>query len=205
MSNEDDWEKEYNEEKEKEKKEKKDKKKKKKKKTEEKKDEEDKKVEPEKKKEEDKKVEPEKKKEVKEKEKEKVKVKEKVKEKKEDEKEKKKGLNTEKDYLDFAQENAKKIKEAKPLPIFTLAYLKNIIELLGPSLDSNQINQILNISNKIFNQKLNEGEKKKVSTKVNIKVGKINERIDRTGDYDEIEEEEEEEEEKELDDVDQYI
>ena len=199
MSNEDDWEKEYNEEKEKEKKEKKDKKKKKKKKTEEKKDEEDKKVEPEKKKEEDKKVEPEKKKEVKEKEK------EKVKEKKEAEKEKKKGLNTEKDYLDFSQENAKKIKDAKPLPIFTLAYLKNIIELLGPSLDSNQINQILNISNKIFNQKLNEGEKKKVSTKVNIKVGKINERIDKTGDYDEIEEEEEEEEEKELDDVDKYI
>ena len=197
MSNEDDWEKEYNEEKEKEKKEKKDKKKKKKKKTEEKKDEEDKKVEPEKKKEEDKKVEPEKKKEVKEK--------EKVKEKKEAEKEKKKGLNTEKDYLDFSQENAKKIKDAKPLPIFTLAYLKNIIELLGPSLDSNQINQILNISNKIFNQKLNEGEKKKVSTKVNIKVGKINERIDKTGDYDEIEDEEEEEEEKELDDVDKYI
>ena len=187
MSNEDDWEKEYKEEKEKEKKEKKDKKKKKKKKTEEKKDEE------------DKKVEPEKKKEVKEKEK------EKVKEKKEAEKEKKKGLNTEKDYLDFSQENAKKIKDAKPLPIFTLAYLKNIIELLGPSLDSNQINQILNISNKIFNQKLNEGEKKKVSTKVNIKVGKINERIDKTGDYDEIEEEEEEEEEKELDDVDKYI
>ena len=197
MSNEDDWEKEYKEEKEKEKKEKKDKKKKKKKKTEEKKDEEDKKVEPEKKKEEDKKVEPEKKKEIKEK--------EKVKEKKEAEKEKKKGLNTEKDYLDFSQENAKKIKDAKPLPIFTLAYLKNIIELLGPSLDSNQINQILNISNKIFNQKLNEGEKKKVSTKVNIKVGKINERIDKTGDYDEIEEEEEEEEEKELDDVDKYI
>ena len=193
MSNEEDWEKQLKEEEEKEKKEKKDKKKKKKKKAEDKK-----------KEEEDNKKTEEKKKED---EKDKKEDKKGKNDKKEEEKVKKKGFNTEKDYLDFAKENAKRIKEQKPLPMFTLAYLKNIIELLGPSLDSNQINQILNISNKIFNQKLGEGEKKKVSTKANIKVGKINARNDKTGAYDEIEEEEEEEEEEENEvvDVDKYI
>ena len=48
--------------------------------------------------------------------------------------------------------------------------------------------------------------KKKVSTKVNYKVGKFTERNDKTGEYhDDIEEEEEEEEEEPADDIDKYI
>ena len=96
-------------------------------------------------------------------------------------------LKIEKDYVELAKKNATKIKDAKPLPIFTLAYLQNIIELLGPTLEINQINELLKTSNSIFNKRLNEGEKKKVSTKANIKVGKINDRNDKIGEYGDIE------------------
>ena len=77
---------------------------------------------------------------------------------------------------------------------------------MGPTLDLNQVNELLKKCNNIFNKKLNEGEKKKVSTKVNIKVGKINDRNDKLGEYDDdIEEEEEEEEQEEHEDIDKYI
>ena len=140
---------------------------------------------------------------------EKKKKKDKEKDKKEDKKEEDKKdsknivLKNEKDYIELAKRNAEKIKNAKPLPIFTLAYLQNIIELLGPSLEVNQINEILKLSNNIFNKKLNEGERKKVSTKFNYKVGKFNEKD--TGEYDDIEDDEEEEEEEGPDDIDKYI
>ena len=133
----------------------------------------------------------------------------KEKDKKEDKKDDKNiVLKSEKDYIEMAIKNAQKIKDAKPLPIYTLAYMQNIIELLGPSLEINQINEVLKISNNIYNKKLKEGEKKKVSKKVNIKVGKINDRNDKLGDYgddEEDEEEEEEEEEHEGIDIDKYI
>ena len=91
-------------------------------------------------------------------------------EKKEDKKDNKNiVLKNEKDYIELAKRNAKKIKDAKPLPIFTLAYLQNMIELLGPSLETNQINEILKLSNNIFNKKLNEGEKKKYRQNQTIK------------------------------------
>ena len=114
-------------------------------------------------------------------------------------------LKNEKDYIELAKRNAKKIKEAKPLPIFTLAYLQNVIELLGPSLEVNQINEILKISNNIFNKKLNEGGKKKVSSKPNYKVGKFNENDN--GEYDDEDEfeEGEEEEEEQNQDIDKFI
>ena len=86
--------------------------------------------------------------------------------------------------------------------------MQNIIELLGPSLEINQINEVLKISNNIYNNKLKEGEKKKVSKKANIKVGKINDRNDKLGEYgddEDDEEEEEEEEEQEGIDIDKYI
>ena len=102
--------------------------------------------------------------------------------------------------------NASKIKKAKPLPIFTLSYLKNIVELLGPTLDLNQINDIINFMNKVYNQKLQEGNKiKKVSNKVNINVGMMNVKKkfeDNDDDYDDDNEEEEEEEEH--DNIDNY-
>ena len=123
-----------------------------------------------------------------------------------EDKNKKGDLKNEKDFIDLAKKNAEKVKAAKPLPIFTLSYLQNLVELLGPTLDLNQVNELLKKCNNIFNKKLNEGEKKKVSTKVNIKVGKINDRNDKLGEYDDdIEEEEEEEEQEEHEDIDKYI
>ena len=53
----------------------------------------------------------------------------------------------------LAQLNASKIKKAKPLPMFTLSYLKNIIELLGETLDMNQVKDIEKIINSVFNKK----------------------------------------------------
>ena len=146
------------------------------------------------------------------------KEKEKNNEKKKDEAKKKEAedknknivLKIEKDYAELGRRNAEKIKNSKSLPIYTLAYLQNIVELLGPTLDSNQVNQLLNISNKIFNNKLNEGEKKKVSTKANLKVGKIMDRNDRTGEHNDDEYQDDEEQEEEEDEgqdfnIDDYI
>ena len=137
------------------------------------------------------------------------------KKKKEEEEKKKKDksnsnnilLKTQKDFIELAQSNSSKIKKAKPLPIFTLSYLKNIVELLGPTLELNQINDILNLTNKVYNKKLQEDtKKKKVSNKVNINVGMMNVKNkieDNLDDYDDDNEEEEEEEEQDIN-IDNY-
>ena len=137
------------------------------------------------------------------------------KKKKEEEEKKKKDksisnnilLKTQKDFIELAQSNSSKIKKAKPLPIFTLSYLKNIVELLGPTLELNQINDILNLTNKVYNQKLQEDTKiKKKSNKVNINVVMMNVKNkieDNLDDYDDDNEEEEEEEEQDIN-IDNY-
>ena len=116
-------------------------------------------------------------------------------------------LKTQKDFIELAQSNSSKIKKAKPLPIFTLSYLKNIVELLGPTLELNQINDILNLTNKVYNQKLQEDTKiKKKSNKVNINVGMMNVKNkieDNLDDYDDDNEEEEEKEEQDIN-IDNY-
>ena len=79
------------------------------------------------------------------------------------------------------------------------------MEFLGPTLDLNQVNELLKLANNTFNKKL--GIKKKVSGKANIKVGKIMDRNDKLGqhdDYDYEDEEGEEEEEEVNDNMDQY-
>ena len=108
-------------------------------------------------------------------------------------------LNVEKDFIALAQKNAAKINEANKLPMFTLSYLKNSIELLGPNLDSDMLNDLIKTITVIFNKKLKEegvGNKKK-NTKTNIKSGKINDRNEKKGLYqaygDELPEEEEDE------------
>ena len=201
----DDWEAELDEIDKKEEEDKKKKKEMDKKKEEEKKKEMDKKKAEEKKKAEDKKKEDEKKKaENKKKADDKSK---KPEDKKEDEKNKKIELKIEKDYIELAKKNAENIKNAKQLPMYTLSYLQNLVELLGPTLDLNQVNELLKVSNNIFNKKLNEGVKKKVSTKANIKVGKIMDRNDKLGNHDDDYEDEEEEEEEEVvdDNIDNYV
>ena len=103
----------------------------------------------------------------------------------------------------LAQLNASKIKKANLLPMFTLSYLKNIIELLGETLDMNQVKDIEKIVNSIFNKKLKEGIKKKGANKpvkATINLGKDDEQYDEDDDYNE----EEEEEEGKDDNIDNY-
>ena len=113
-------------------------------------------------------------------------------------------LKSDEDFIQFAKINANRIQKAKPLPIFTLAYLQNIVELLGPTLDSKQIKNIMNSINNIFNNKLKEGVRTNTSKKANLKVGKINDRNDQIGKYDDDDDydDNEEEEEEELNDID---
>ena len=166
-----------------------------------------------KKKEEAKKLEEQKKKEEERKKEEEKKKAEEKKKKEEEEKKKKENpnssnieLKTEKDFLLLAQLNSSKIKKANLLPIFTLSYLKNIVELLGETLDLNQIKEIEKLINKVYNEKLKEGIKRKGTNKpvkATINLGGHN---DDDADDDDYNEEEEEEEEKVNDDnIDNYI
>lgn len=82
-------------------------------------------------------------------------------------------LKSEKDFIELAQKNAAKINEANPLPMFTLAYLKNSIELLAPSLKTELVRQLVDSLSIIYNQKLDKDRgKKKVSDKPQIVAGK---------------------------------
>ena len=112
-------------------------------------------------------------------------------------------LREEKDYIKLAQLNAAKITKAKNIPVFTLSYLTNIIQLLGPVLDLNQIKEIEKTINQIFNKKL--GIKKPATNKpakVSVNVGKKDELDD--DDYDDDDNEEEEEEEEKDINIDNY-
>ena len=166
-----------------------------------------KKAEEKKKEEEAKKLEEEKKKEE---ERKKLEEKKKEEEKKKKEEEEKKKQNTnniplksDKDFMLLAQLNASKIKQAKPLPMFTLSYLKNIIELLGETLDMNQVKDIEKIINSVFNKKLTEGVKMKGATKPAKASIKVERAEDLNDDYDDYNEEEEEEEEQDVN-IDNY-
>ena len=112
-------------------------------------------------------------------------------------------LNVEKDYITLAQKIAALINNAKKQPSFTLSFIQNCIELLGPTLENSQIQKIIDSCNIIYNKKLKEdgiGVKKKggKKNKPSLKGGKAQERnvnIDDTYDnddegYDEYEDEE---------------
>ena len=136
------------------------------------------------------------------------KKKEEEKKKKEEEEKKKQNTNniplkSDKDFMLLAQLNASKIKKAKPLPMFTLSYLKNIIELLGETLDMNQVKDIEKIINSVFNKKLTEGVKKKGTTKPVKATVKVERTAEHNDDYDDYNEEEEEEEEQDVN-IDNY-
>ena len=109
-------------------------------------------------------------------------------------------LNVEKDFIELAQKSAAKINEANKLPMFTLSYLKNSIELLGPNLDSDMLNDLIKSITVIFNKKLKDegvGNKKK-NAKTQIKAGKMFDRNEKKGLYqayggdEDLQEEEEE-------------
>ena len=137
------------------------------------------------------------------------KKKEEEKKKKEEEEKKKQNTNniplkSDKDFMLLAQLNASKIKKAKPLPMFTLSYLKNIIELLGETLEMNQVKDIEKIINSVFNKKLTEGVKKKGTTKPVKATVKVERTAEHNDDYDDYNEEEEEEEEEQDVNIDNY-
>ena len=136
------------------------------------------------------------------------KKKEEEKKKKEEEEKKKQNTNniplkSDKDFMLLAQLNASKIKKANPLPMFTLSYLKNIIELLGETLDMNQVKDIEKIINSVFNKKLTEGVKKNGTTKPVKATVKVERTAEYNDDYDDYNEEEEEEEEQDVN-IDNY-
>ena len=92
-------------------------------------------------------------------------------------------LSLEKDFIELAQQNAAKINEAKRPSQFTFSYLKNLIELLAPSLDSARINDLIKAITVVFNKKLKEegaGSKSKLK-KPNINTGKAIDRNDKKG------------------------
>ena len=135
------------------------------------------------------------------------KKKEEEKKKKEEEEKKKQNTNniplkSDKDFMLLAQLNASKIKKANPLPMFTLSYLKNIIELLGETLDMNQVKDIEKIINSVFNKKLTEGKKNGTTKPVKATV-KVERTAEHNDDYDDYNEEEEEEEEQDVN-IDNY-
>ena len=92
-------------------------------------------------------------------------------------------LSLEKDFIDLAKQNAIKINDAKKPSAFTFSYLKNTLELLAPTLDSDKISDLNKLLTVTFNKKLKEenaGSKSK-SKKPNINAGKAADRSEKRG------------------------
>ena len=94
-------------------------------------------------------------------------------------------LLVEKDFIELSNKTAAKINESKKPSKFTFSFLKNSIELLAHTLDSDKINDLLKVTTVIFNKKLKEenANSKKKSKKPNINAGKAIERSERRGLY----------------------
>ena len=69
-------------------------------------------------------------------------------------------LKIEKDFIELATVNVAKIKEAKLPSKLSLSYLKHSIDLLGPSLDSEKIDNLIKGLTVMFNQKRKEENEK---------------------------------------------
>lgn len=107
-------------------------------------------------------------------------------------------LNVEKDFIQLAQKNAAKINSANKLPLYTLSYLKNSVELLGPSLSTEMLRGLMDSISVIYNMKLKaDGNKKKTNKNPSIKMGKSITRDEKKGLYRAYGGEEQEEEEEE--------
>ena len=121
-------------------------------------------------------------------------------------------LNVEKDFIDLAKKNVAKINTAKKPLAYTYSYLYNTLELLCPSLQSEQINDLKSLITIIFNKKLKEegGGKsnKKAKAKPTLNSGKMQKNIEKNGLYDQYgggEEQNEEEEEENFEDEDDFM
>jgi hypothetical protein len=106
-------------------------------------------------------------------------------------------MTTEKEFVDLAVNSVAKIKSANKPSKFTLTYLKQNIDILGPTLESEKLDQIIKDLTVLFNKKRKEesdkygkGKKNKQPT---INAGKAVEKLDIMGNI-EIEDEYEEDE-----------
>lgn len=89
-------------------------------------------------------------------------------------------LKIEKDFIDLAVSNVSRIKDAKLPTKFSVTYLKQNLDLLGPTLDSEKIDYLIKGLTVMFNQKRKEenekaGKQKKI--KYVQKAGKIQDQI----------------------------
>jgi hypothetical protein len=107
-------------------------------------------------------------------------------------------LVTEKDFIDCAVKNVSKIKEANKPSKFTYTYLKNSIDLLGPTLDGDKLNSLIKDLTVMFNKKRKEESdktKKPGKDKPSVSAGKGLDRAEKMGaleDYGKIDDVEEE-------------
>ena len=107
-------------------------------------------------------------------------------------------LLTEKDFIDCALKNVNKIRDAKKPVKFTHTYLKNSIDLLGPTLDVEKLNSLIKDLTVIVNIKRKEESdktKKAAKDKPSISAGKGLDRAEKMGafeDYDKFDDVDEE-------------
>ena len=93
-------------------------------------------------------------------------------------------LVTEKDFIDCAVKNVSKIKEANKPSKFTYTYLKNSIDLLGPTLDADKLNSLIKDLSVMFNKKRKEESdksKKPGKDKPSVSAGKGLDRAEKMG------------------------
>jgi len=93
-------------------------------------------------------------------------------------------LVTEKDFIDCAVKNVSKIKEANKPSKFTYTYLKNSIDLLGPTLDGDKLNSLIKDLTVMFNKKRKEESdksKKPGKDKPSVSAGKGLDRAEKMG------------------------
>ncbi len=96
-------------------------------------------------------------------------------------------LMSEKDFIELAVHNVGRIKAAGKPSKFTQSYLKNTLDLLAPTLDSDKLDVLIKDLTLTFNKKLKESKGKTKGTatsnkaKPSVNVGKGMERADKMG------------------------
>ena len=94
-------------------------------------------------------------------------------------------LTTEKDFIDLAVNSVSRIKAAGKPSKFTFSYLKNNLDLLGPTLEAEKIDQLIKDLTVLFNKKRKEesdkGGKKPGKAKPTINATKGIDKLDKAG------------------------
>jgi hypothetical protein len=99
-------------------------------------------------------------------------------------------LTLEKDFIDLAVQNVGRVKAANKPTKFLFSYLKNTLDLLAPSLESEKINQLVKDLNAHYNKKKKEendkaGKKPKTSAP-SINMSKAVDRAEKMGAFEDF-------------------